>query len=1121
MREPLRKELRGKLERTIINARDMAEAACRNAITHLGVDRAEAESHLSKEERTLRERLRAHGRSLGDERLSDGRQELSALISECAYEQWHRMLFARFLAENGLLIHPDHGVSVTLSDCEDLAKDEGARSRWEVAGRFAGKILPQVFRAESPALELKLSREDIHALERLLEGLDSEVFKASDSLGWVYQFWQSRKKEEVNESEVKIGSGELSAVTQLFTEPYMVSFLLDNSLGAWWARKRLSPEILASAPDEDSLRHAAALPGVPLSYLRFVKEGNSWKPAAGWFEAWPKHVKELKVLDPCCGSGHFLVAAFEMLVAMRAAEESIPTSQAIDSVLKENLFGLELDSRCVEIAAFALAFSAWRYPGIEGYRILPGLNVACSGLPVRGTQEEWEALGGKNKNLRLALGWLYKDFKDAPILGSLIQPVESNYKGLADWDTVMTALSTALDAEGSDDSHEAGIVARGLATAAKILISRHHLVITNVPYLARGKQCERLRDFCDNDIYGDAKNDLATVFLERCLRFCVPGGTTSIVLPQNWLFLSSYRKFREKLLKRDRWHLIARMGEHGFDSSAAAGAFTALITISREESATQTGGLFAGPGIVKKIRGIDASELKTPADKATLLLSGEIHSVEQKKQLENPDAVVALVEVKSERMLSEYAIGLAGVLNGDTQRFEACFWEVLDLNRIWEYEQSSVSKPGLYGGRHKVILWEGGNGQLRSFAKSVKERLHDADTRGNAAWGKSAVGISQMRDLPATLYTGNKFDTNVAVILPKSDKNLLPIWTYCSSFEYGKNVRKLSQKLNVTNATLVKVPFDLEYWTKVAQEKYPNGLPKPYSDDPTQWIFHGHPAHSTSPLQVAVARLAGYKWPAETDEKMELSSEARELIAKVKNLDSYADTDGIVSLTPLKGEASASERLDALLRAAFGSDFDLPELIRKEGYPDWTLEEYLRDKFFEDHCKVFLHRPFIWQVWDGHRDGFSALINYHKLDAAALDKLIYSYLSTYIHRLEAAKDTIEDSAAKIVHAKRLKENLEKIKEGEAPFDIFVRWKKLAEQPLGWNPDLNDGVRMNIRPWMTAGVLRHNKPPKLNIKWDKDRGKDVESAPWYKVFKGERINDHHTTLAEKREARDKK
>jgi hypothetical protein len=89
--------------------------------------------------------------------------------------------------------------------------------------------------------------------------------------------------------------------------------------------------------------------------------------------------------------------------------------------------------------------------------------------------------------------------------------------------------------------------------------------------------------------------------------------------------------------------------------------------------------------------------------------------------------------------------------------------------------------------------------------------------------------------------------------------------------------------------------------------------------------------------------------------------------------------------------------------------------------------------------------------------------------------------------------------------------------GEAPYDIFVRWKPLEQQPLGWNPDLDDGVRLNIRPWVTAGVLR--EPAPKGIKWGVDRGKDVASAPWFSLDKGERNNDRHTALAEKQAARD--
>ena len=300
---PLDKPLRNRLERTVTEARTISETAAKAALDQLGVGEAAPFSHLNEPERELRRKLRVHGRQLGDVR--DARvetQEIYRLVEEVAYEHWHRMLFARFLAENDLLMYPDptSPVAVTLQECEDLAADEGAANGWELASRFAARMLPQIFRPDSPVFQLTLPPEYEQKMEKLVGELPAEVFKASDSLGWVYQFWQAKKKEEVNASEVKIGARELPAVTQLFTEPYMVSFLLDNSLGAWWAARRLTKNDLATAKSEEELRQKASLPGVPLEYLRFVKgEDGIWIPAAGTFDGWPEHLSKLKTLDPC------------------------------------------------------------------------------------------------------------------------------------------------------------------------------------------------------------------------------------------------------------------------------------------------------------------------------------------------------------------------------------------------------------------------------------------------------------------------------------------------------------------------------------------------------------------------------------------------------------------------------------------------------------------------------------------------------------------------------------------------------------------------------------------------------------------------------------------------------
>jgi len=1086
MQQPLDKTLRNQLERTIKQARETAETAARASLEQLGVGEATPFSHANDQERELRRKLRVHGRQLGDA-LNGGKvQTMDRLIEEVAYEHWHRML-------------------------------------------------PQIFRPDSPVFLLTLPPEHQQKLESLLGDLSREVFTASDSLGWVYQFWQAKRKEEVNASEVKIGARELPAITQLFTEPYMVSFLLDNSLGAWWSTRRLDKSDLQTAGDEEELRRKAAIPGVALDYLRFVQQDDgSWTTAAGTFAGWPENLSQLKTLDPCCGSGHFLVAVFLMLVPMRMVLEGLSARDAVDAVLRDNIYGLELDQRCVELAAFALALTAWKYPGAGGYRPLPDLHLACSGLSVSVAKEEWKQLGLGKKNLALALDWMHDTFRNAPVLGSLLNPAGTDAAKIVEWEELSAALDEALQQEQGEEQQEAAVVAQGLAKAAMLLAGQYHWVITNVPYLARGKQNDVLKDFCEHQ-YPAAKNDLATVFLDRCLELCVKGGTSSIVLPQNWLFLTSYKKFGEKPLKNDTWHLLARLGPGAFETISGEVVKAILIALSRGNAAGGRSGLFAETGVANLLRGVDVSEPRTAAEKAAGLITAEVKSVEQARQLENPDARVAFDEVSGE-LLEQVAAGLNGMYGADSYHFRFSFWEIKDLC-LWHFFQCTYERTEHFGGKQNVFYW-GANGR-------VHRENPKAYVKGESIWGKPGVVVSMMRDLPVTLYSGDKFDISCTPIIPHNPAHLPAIWCFCSSPKYNEAVRQIDQSLKVTNATLVKVPFDIDHWTKIAEEKYPNGLPKPYSSDPTQWIFHGHPCGSVlwdeeakwtahgplrtndTVLQIAIARLLGYRWPAELDANMEVADEQRQWVNRCERLQAYADDDGIVCIPPVRGESSAADRLLNLLTAAYGdawSSDTLAQLLNSADYAGKSMETWLCEKFFTQHCKLFQHRTFIWHIWDGLRDGFAALVNYHKLDYKNLETLIYTYLGDWIScQKQDIGNSVDGAQEKLDAAENLKKKLELILEGEDPYDIFARWKPLKQQAIGWNPDLNDGGRLNIRPFLLvpdvgkkgAGILR-DKP---NIKWEKDRGKDVPSAPWYHLLNGDRINDHHLSLAEKLTARE--
>jgi len=619
--QPLDKALRSQLEKTVKAARTIAELAANAALEQLGVGHDKPEAFLTDAEKVLRNRLRTHGKQLGDERDSKssnptyGKQAVQHLVQEVAYEHWHRMLFARFLADNDLLMYD--GVAVTLEECDELAADEGAKSGWELAGKLAARMLPQVFKPGSPVFSLTFAPEHQSELERLLKDLADDVFKASDSLGWVYQFWQADNKERINRSEVKIGADELPAVTQLFTEPYMVAFLLHNSLGAWWVTR---------------------YPGKPcpveLDYLRTLEDGS---PAAGKFEGWPDTLAEFNLLDPCCGSGHFLVAAFLMLVPMRMAAESLGAKEAIDRVLADNLHGLELDPRCVEIAVFAVALEAWRYPDASGnalgVREIPVPNIACCGLKVAAKAEDWEALVPDDApnvaHLRLGLSRLHETFAQAPLLGSLLDPSKADTGDLfaADYSLLTELLSKALATEyqpnlfdDGDDRWELALSAQGLLEAARLLDARYHLVITNVPYLSRGKQDERLKDYCESH-YPTAKNDLANVFLERCLELALPPspsgrgaggegrGVVQIVMPQNWLFLGSYRQQRELLLKEVTWNILSRLGggAEAFDNGPGNITSICMVVITNHPSSADS-----------VFYGIDVSDWHTTTEELAL-----------------------------------------------------------------------------------------------------------------------------------------------------------------------------------------------------------------------------------------------------------------------------------------------------------------------------------------------------------------------------------------------------------------------------------------------------------------------------------------------------------------------
>lgn len=1044
----LPEELFSLVERLILWAREKAEEAAEAIINSLAVNLPSPYPGMNEEIKELRRSLRAKAKQLGEGSQTEG---LPLLKEEIAYFQWHRMLFSRFLAENNLLMHPS-GVPVSLQDCAELAEEEGEADAWAVAAKYASAMLPGIFREDDPIVQVRLAPEGRTQLERILAEIPSIVFTADDSLGWMYQFWQTKKKKEVNESERKIGGADLAAVTQLFTENYMVRFLLENSLGAWWAGKHPTSSLLKE-----------------YEYLRYKDNGI---PLAGIFEGWPKTAAEVTVMDPCCGSGHFLVAAFEMLRHMRMEEEGFNAAESGDAVLRDNIHGLELDLRATQIAIFSVILIAWK---TGGYRKLPLLNIGCSGISVKGSSDYWLKFAGGNVRIKNALSQLYSLYENAPTFGSLIDIfniASGNPLFTADIDELAPVLIEILkESRKIFGEVDYGIFASNIVGAiqvTKLLSKKYVLMITNIPYLARGKQDDTLKEFCDI-FFPDAKNDLSTTFIRRIDKLLIEKGTMAIVSPQNWLSQTSYKELRIDLLKIRTWHIVCWLGAGAFRKISGEVVKPTLLIISKS--------IFKN----HKMFVIDASEKNDINDKKNFIKDAKIFCENQSTQLDNPDARILSKSIVSKNLLSDYSICLQGIKTGDDSRYKKFFWEINKIKDNWRLLQGSEKSGKLFVGLNFIIDWR-------------ENGLNIARLQGLSAWGKYGIAISPVGNISSSIYLGNPFTSDISVIIPHKESDILPIYVYTESRKYKLDVADLDKNIAITNSTLVKVGFDFDYWKKVASEKYPNGLPEPYSNDPTQWLFKGDIVNSTEPLQVAISRLLGYHWYEQEKDK----------------LDEFTDEDGIILFNPIGQKKPAADRLRRILHSAYGEEWSPRkqlDLLAEVGFTGKTLEDWLLDGFFQQHCKLFNNRPFIWHIWDGRKDGFNALVNYHKLDAGTLDKLIYTYLGSWIEIQRGHRDHGHPGAdGRLVAALDLKKKLELIRAGEPPYDIYVRWKDLAEQPIGWNPDLNDGIRLNIRPFVTAGILRC----KFTINWQKDRGKNSDGS--------DRMNDLHFTNAEKLAAR---
>ena len=424
-----------------------------------------------------------------------------------------------------------------------------------------GKIIPQMFEKISDYTELLLPDnllEDGSVIRKMVEDIEeSDWLEEVEIIGWMYQYYISEKKDEVFaalKKNVKITKENIPAATQLFTPKWIVKYMVENSLGRLWLEGHPNEELQKEW--KYYLEEAEQEPEVEEELNKIREEHAKLKP------------EDIKVLDPCMGSGHILVYAFDVLYEIYKtagySEREIPRF-----ILQNNLYGLDIDDRAAQLASFALIMKARHYNRrlfreIEREHLELNLcSIQESNAIGREEIDYFFTLGkGKdNEEIRSAIEYLYEVFTNAKEYGSILEVKKINFEILKDR---LFEIECENDLMFGDYRKILLEKLPILIKQAEILSNKFEVCITNPPYLGRKGMSTNLINYIDKK-YEICKKDLFAIFILVIKKLTKYNGFTAMITQQSWMFISSYSHLRDYLINEKGLISLLHLGSNTFE----------------------------------------------------------------------------------------------------------------------------------------------------------------------------------------------------------------------------------------------------------------------------------------------------------------------------------------------------------------------------------------------------------------------------------------------------------------------------------------------------------------------------------------------------------------------------
>lgn len=990
------------------------------------------------------------------------------------------------------------------------------------------KILPGMFQKIADYTELLLPDNLLRegsVIQQMIELIPEDDWKdAVQIIGWLYQYYNSEKKDDVFaalKKNVKITKENIPAATQLFTPDWIVRYMVENSLGRLWLEGHPDvKEQLLPTEEEQSAYAAGNRDPEDTKWHYYLEEAEQEPEVQAQLAEIRKEYAaltpdQLKVIDPCSGSGHILAYMFDVLMKIYESY-GYTTREAVASIVENNIYGLDIDDRATQLAYFAVMMKARQYDRRFFSRgIQPHVYAIVESNHVDEFAVDYFCNG--DAKLTTAMDTIIKELHDAKEYGSILTVTPQ------DWSTLYDRFAEIT--EDINMSRETALrELLPLVQVAEALAQKYDVVVTNPPYMGSSGMSIKLSDYVKSD-YPDSKSDLFAVFIERCGQMTKKNGCQAMITQHAWMFLASYENIRKKISKKAIINM-AHLGARAFEEIGGEIVQTTSFVI---------GNTFLNNYLGTYCRLVDPT---TQTGKEELFIKGKERYISNQLRFQKiPGEPIAywiseqFANCYDNELLEKVAFSDGQILTGNNDKYLKLLWEVNahDIEaRKWALHAKGGEFRRWYGNIDTVVKFDPITIQHYKRDKIARFPKDEILFRRGITWTLVSMNpLFGVRELGKNLT----FNKAAATILFNDETIIDYVLGFLNSKVSQALLRIINPTMNNNIKDILNMPFikDMNFYPQVKSlVQYNISISKQDWDAfETSWDFQKHPLLR----KVSTIAEAFDQWQTECNDRFnqlkaneeklnrifidiyglqdELTPEVEDKDVTVRKADlgrdirsfiSYAvgcmfgrhslDADGLVyaggewdnskyssfaadkdNIIPICDDEYFEDDIVGLfvefVKTVYGVDtLDenlkfIADALGGKGQPKDVIRNYFLNDFYKDHCKIYQKRPIYWLFDSGKKNGFKALIYMHRYQPDTIARI----RTDYVHEQQARYRTaIADLEQRMVNAStgervKLNKKLNTLQAQDTEIRIYEeKIHHLADQMI--SIDLDDGVKKN-------------------------------------------------------------